>query len=71
MEATSSFRANPTLAELVTTLTQLLGASAIVSTAHVKGHSCHPWNDMADRAAAGALPDLQDIHWPACLTRFT
>eukprot|EP00974_Lingulodinium_polyedra_P099443 9632640-Lingulodinium_polyedra.AAC.1 len=48
--ASVGFSANPQLAELVTTSAQVLASGSLVLWSHVKGHSAHPWNDLADSA---------------------
>eukprot|EP00974_Lingulodinium_polyedra_P013508 1308268-Lingulodinium_polyedra.AAC.1 len=71
MAALASFRSNTCLAELVSTATSVLSAGSIVLRAHVRGHSSHPWNDLADAAAGGQVVGAIDIEWPECLTEMT
>eukprot|EP00974_Lingulodinium_polyedra_P109534 10596909-Lingulodinium_polyedra.AAC.1 len=71
MEATACFRSNTGLAELVTTAAALLSSGSRVHQGHVKGHSSHPWNDLADAAAGGQVSGLADIEWLECLSEMS
>eukprot|EP00974_Lingulodinium_polyedra_P036060 3459462-Lingulodinium_polyedra.AAC.1 len=48
-------------------MAKLVGLEASLGCSHVKGHPCHPWNDLADRAAAGVIQELVGVHWPLFL----
>ena len=53
-EGRSNYTSHPVASELLTVLSSILRTRS-VSFRHVKGHSGHPWNELADSLASAAV----------------
>ena len=60
-----SFRSNVETAALTGLAYQHLVAARLPTLRHVKGHSAHPWNELADVLAKGLCLEVGQTSWPA------
>ena len=60
-----SFRGNVGTAALTELAFQHLVAARVPTLRHIKGHSAHPWNELADVLAKGLCQEVRQTCWPA------